>query len=155
MVVLQPVIVLLLILISASPALARELIVGPVEADVVRVRDGDSLDVIAHIWPGHDVRVSIRIRGIDAPELRSRCKSEKRQAQAARARLRDLLGVGRVQLNDISGGKYYGRVLASIATISGQDVKKAMLKSGLVRPYKGRKRKSWCAQETVSEGKIE
>ena len=80
------------LLLFNSWVFARDIIAGPIFADVVRVRDGDSVEVVAHVWPGHDVRVSIRLRGIDAPELRARCGPEKIKAIAARARLVQLLG---------------------------------------------------------------
>lgn len=128
---------------------AREQIAGPVFADVVRVRDGDSVDVIAYIWPGHQVRTSIRLRGIDAPELRARCDKEKRLANEARERLVQLLSGGRIQLTGISGGKYFGRVLARIKNHRGQDVQQVLLKENLVRRYSGGKRKSWCLKNLV------
>ena len=48
-------------------------IAGPVTARVIRIIDGDTIEVDAHPWPGHAVRVSVRLRGIDTPERRSRC----------------------------------------------------------------------------------
>ena len=119
---------------AASLSHAAEMIPGPIEADVVKVRDGDSIDVVAHIWPGHEVRVSVRIRGIDAPELRARCPFEKAKARAARQRLRQLIGVEKIFLHRVSEGKYSGRVLSAVRTRSGEDVKSAMLESGHARP---------------------
>lgn len=129
-----------------AAAQAGDKIAGPVAAQVVKVRDGDSIDVIARVWPGHDVRVSIRLRGIDAPELKARCAEEKSKALAARKRLRDLLASGAVRLMQISGGKYFGRVLARVETEAGLDVQEILLAEKLVRPYRGRKRQSWCKQ---------
>ena len=125
---------------------ARELIVGPVDADVVRVRDGDSIDVVAHIWPGQDVRVSVRLRGIDAPELNARCLYEKQLAVLARDKLNDIVRSGKIHLHQISGGKYFGRVLGRVISQSGDDAAKILLKTGLVRRYQGRKRTSWCPE---------
>ena len=123
---------------------AAEYISGPILADVIRVRDGDSIDVVAKVWPGNEIRVSVRIRGIDAPELRARCSKEKRQAVAAREHLIYLLNGKPVHLLSISSGKYFGRVLANVTTANGMSIKENMLESGLVRPYRGKKRKSWC-----------
>jgi len=135
--------------LSSEIAFAREKISGPVFADVVQVRDGDSVDVIAHIWPGNDVHTSIRLRGIDAPELRAQCDQEKRLANEARERLAQLLSGGQIQLTGISGGKYFGRVLARITNHRGQDVQQILLKENLVRRYSGGKRKSWCLKNLV------
>jgi hypothetical protein len=36
----------------------------------------------AEIWPGQTLRVNIRIRGIDAPEMKSRCVGERTAGHA-------------------------------------------------------------------------
>ena len=90
-----------LLFVMAGTAGAREMIVGPIDADVVRVRDGDSIDVIAHVWPGQDVRVSVRLRGIDAPELNAQCVYEKQLAVLARDKLKDIVQAGKIHLHQI------------------------------------------------------
>nr|HMQ58310.1 hypothetical protein [Rhizobiaceae bacterium] len=47
-----------------------------------------------------------------------------------------------VELTDIGGGKYYGRVLAKVESGDGVDLAQAMLQRGLARPYSGQKRPS-------------
>lgn len=114
---------------------------GPVPARVVRVIDGDTVLVDAHPWPGHAIRVSVRLRGIDTPERRSRCPSERQAANFARNELERLVGgMETVQLVNVAGGKYYGRVLADLKADS-HDVAAAMLESGLAVPYRGGKRR--------------
>jgi len=122
-------------------------IAGPVSAQIVRIIDGDTLEVDAHPWPGHAVRVSVRLRGIDTPERRSRCPDQRRAAQMARNELERLVSsVPTVELINVSGGKYYGRVLADMMAGS-RDIASAMLESGLARPYQGGKRhKPKCAR---------
>jgi len=121
-------------------------IAGPVSAKIIRIIDGDTLEVDAHPWPGHAVRVSVRLRGIDTPERRSRCADQRAAAQLARNELERLVsGVATVELINVAGGKYYGRVLADMKAGS-RDIASAMLESGLARPYKGGKRhKPQCA----------
>lgn len=115
-------------------------IAGPVTAEVIRIIDGDTLEVDAHPWPGHAVRVSVRLRGIDTPERRSSCADERAAALLARAELERLVsGHPTVELINVSGGKYYGRVLADIRAGS-HDVAAAMLESGFARAYRGGKR---------------
>ena len=58
----------------ACPACA-ETLTGPVAAIVERVVDGDTLAVRARVWLGQDIHVLVRIRGIDAPELKANCNS--------------------------------------------------------------------------------
>ena len=40
---------------------------GPVPAFVERVVDGDTLVVRARIWLGQELRIMVRVAGIDAP----------------------------------------------------------------------------------------
>lgn len=144
---------IILILAFFSPAIdsvGREVVVGPVDVTIIKVRDGDSVDVVAHVWPGHNVHVSVRLRNIDAPELRAGCEDELRLAKAARERLRGLLESGKATLRDVSGGKYYGRVLARLVTSDGRDVQDQLLQENLVRPYAGGKRAGWCADLPVA-----
>jgi micrococcal nuclease len=131
---------------SASPdASARsKTFAGPVEALVVDVLDGDTFVADALVWPGQTIRVNIRIRGIDAPEMKSRCAEEHLAAGKARDALAALLGEGSVSISNIAGAKYYGRVLADVATGSGVNVAPALLSAALVRPYKGGRRRGWC-----------
>lgn len=137
----------------ASPTAGRELVEGPVWARITKVRDGDSIDVVARVWPGHEVRVSVRIRGIDAPELRARCEKERELALRAKAGLISLISGDSIWLHNISGGKYYGRVLADVITHDQQNVGKTLMRRGLVRPYEGGKRQSWCPQSLALKQK--
>ncbi|MEZ5871417.1 MAG: thermonuclease family protein [Nitratireductor sp.] len=122
----------------------KQMLPGPIPADIIEVIDGDSIKVGAHVWPGQQVFVSIRIRGIDAPEMRSRCALEHRAALAARQAAMHLVAEGRVELTNVSGGKYYGRMLADVTTVDGISLASHLLDAGLVRPYSGRKRRDWC-----------
>jgi len=137
---------LLLPLLAASPANGerRGTFKGPVEATVIEVIDGDTFLAEAHVWPGHSVTVNIRIRGIDAPEMKSRCGTERDAALRARATLGELIAKGSVSLTNIGGAKYYGRVLADVATPEGLSLGPELLDRALVRPYRGGKRDGWC-----------
>lgn len=122
-------------------ASARMAIEGPVTATVLKVIDGDTLLVRATPWPQQSVDVYVRLRGIDAPELRSRCESERFAARAARRALDGLVPAGSgVRLTRISGDKYFGRVLADVESGDRADPAQALLREGHVRPYKGGRR---------------
>jgi micrococcal nuclease len=127
-----------------TPAFAAKTFPGPVEATVIDVLDGDTFLADAHIWPGHSVRVNVRIRGIDAPEMKSRCAAEHSAALRARDVLAGLLGGAQVSISNIGGAKFYGRVLADVETKGGEAVGPALLDRELVRRYDGGKRGSWC-----------
>lgn len=117
---------------------------GPVEARVERIIDGDTFVAVAQVWPGHSVRVSVRIRGIDAPETKSRCASEREAGAAAREALEALFGGAPVAISNIGGGKYYGRVLADVTAHDGRGAAAALLGAGLARHYSGGKREAFC-----------
>jgi micrococcal nuclease len=128
-----------------------ETVPGPVTARVLKVRDGDTAEVAAYVWPGQTVYVAVRLHGVDAPEHRGKCTSEKTAAQAAQDRFQALVDAagGEVTLTAISGDKYFGRVLADMAA-AGRDVGRTLLREGHVAPYDGKARRSWCdAGETA------
>lgn len=135
---------MLLALAWSADSPASQRLAGPVLAEVIEVVDGDTVLVAAHIWPDHQVVTRVRLVGIDAPEIKSRCAKEQRLARRAQAHLQALLAGGDVVLRNIRFGKYAGRVLASMETHAGTDVGQALLKGGFARPYTGGKRASWC-----------
>ncbi|MBM3557656.1 MAG: nuclease [Alphaproteobacteria bacterium] len=118
---------------------------GPVAAAVLRVIDGDTLEIRARIWLGQDVTVMVRLSGVDAPELRGKCPEERAKALAARALIDNLIGGGRVILRNVIEDKYGGRVLAKVETAEGKDLGEALLAAGLAHAYAGKKREGWCA----------
>jgi len=129
---------------TASGAAAREVLPGPVPAPLVRVVDGDTVLVNARIWLGQRVTVSVRLAGIDAPELRGRCAAERARAHRARDFLARRLAAGGIALADIQYRKFAGRVVARVLDRNGADLGAALLEAGLARPYAGRRRGSWC-----------
>jgi micrococcal nuclease len=138
--------VLVVALVALAPfrAAAAKLFRGPVEAVVLEVLDGDTFLAEAVVWPGHTVRVNVRIRGIDAPEMTARCEAERAAAERARDALASLFGTATVAISNIAGAKYYGRVLADVTTADGQGVASILLDEKLVRPYDGGRREAWC-----------
>ena len=128
-------------------ALRRATLPGPYPAEVVRVLDGDTFEGRVRVWFGQEITTLVRIRGIDAPELKARCGDELRGAMASRDALARLLASGAPALRDVSLDKYGGRVVASVSVNragAGEDVAAAMLASGLARAYGGGRRDAWC-----------
>ena len=118
--------------------------------DVIRTIDGDTFLARVHLSPGLDLTTRVRLRGIDAPELKASCAEELQMAEAATDALRALLGEGGVRISHIGPDKYGGRVLADAATIRTQNVSAAMLASGHARRYDGGHRSGWCAKSDPS-----
>jgi endonuclease YncB( thermonuclease family) len=113
--------------------------------DVIRTIDGDTFEAQVHLWPGLDMTTKVRLRGIDAPELKASCAQESRMAGAAGEALRDLLGEGHVTIFNIGPDKYNGRVVADAATARTPNISAALLAGGYARNYSGGRRNSWCA----------
>ena len=113
--------------------------------DVLRTIDGDTFEARVHLSPGLDLTTRVRLRGIDAPELKAACPQELRMAEAATGALRDLLGEGEVAIYNIGPDKYQGRVVADAATRRTGNVSAALLAAGHVRSYSGGHRGGWCA----------
>lgn len=111
---------------------------------VVRVYDGDTITVDIAQWPAIvGESISVRIRGIDTPEIRGKCEEEKIKARQARDYVADLLSdAEQVQLTNIERGKYF-RLIADVL-IDDQDLATQVLQQQLARPYEGGKRQPWC-----------
>lgn len=125
-------------------ALASDRLAGPYVGAVERVVDGDTLAVRVTVWLDLELDVLVRLRGIDAPELRGRCESEKTRAVASAAALASLVAAGPVVLTNVEGDKYFGRVLADVLTPEGVDIAAALLRAGHARAYQGGSRGGWC-----------
>jgi len=119
---------------------------GPVAAEVLRVVDGDTIEVRAHIWLGQEVTTLVRLNGVDAPELKGKCEGERAAARRAKARIEEKLAGGNdVILRNIRFEKYAGRVMSKVETESGEDLGTALKREGFVRAYSGANRAGWCA----------
>jgi micrococcal nuclease len=106
----------------------------PAAAEAVRVIDGDTI-----VHQGQ----TIRIMGLDAPEVHHRCPAEKELAERARARLAELLADGFTV--ERHGHDRYGRVLAVVFDARGMNVAHVLIQEGLARRYNGRgPRELWC-----------
>jgi endonuclease YncB( thermonuclease family) len=113
--------------------------------DVIRTIGGDTFEARVHLSPGLDITTRIRLRGIDAPELKAACPQELQMAEAASDALRDLLSQGDVAIYNIGPDKYYGRVVADVATKRTANLSAALLAAGHARSYNGGRRSGWCA----------
>jgi micrococcal nuclease len=132
--------------VSTTDTHARDEISGPVSAEILRVIDGDTLLVEARPWPQQRMEVYVRIRGIDAPELKSRCELVRMAGRDARQALESLTAEShRIQLVRIAGDKYFGRIVADVILSDGRSAADDLLLAGLVRSYDGgRKPKEAC-----------
>jgi endonuclease YncB( thermonuclease family) len=127
---------LLFVFISFS-ASAEDLSVS-----VVSVYDGDTFKVnIEGVPDVFGKKISVRIRGIDTPEIRGKCEREKLMAVMARDYARTHLQGKTVVLKNVQRGKYF-RLLADMPELSAE-----LIQLGLARPYDGGKRGGWCGDK--------
>ena len=122
---------------------ARQELAGPIEAEVVRVIDGDTITVRARIWIGQELTTNVRLSGVNAPELSGTCAEERALAEAARRFLADRVEGRPVTLRKIALDKFGGRVVAEVEDGAG-DLAAALLAARLAVPYDGGRRGSWC-----------
>ena len=136
---------LLRLFFPSVSAAAPETLPGPIPIEEPVVIDGDSFRGWAVLLPGQRQEITVRIRGIDAPELRGACENERVAAAAAKMALAQFLTGGSIFLTEVSADKYYGRVVARVQDGEGADIGQMLLTAGYARAYNGGKRASWCA----------
>jgi len=126
--------------------------------DYVRNYDADTITVNVpglHPLLGH--KISIRVSGIDTPEMRTNNKCEKEKAKIAKRWVQHLLSrAKRIDLRNIKRGKYF-RIVADVFA-DGVNLTDILLDKGMGYPYKGgTKRKiNWCRslKELATEFKV-
>jgi endonuclease YncB( thermonuclease family) len=114
--------------------------------DVIHTIDGDTFRARVHLADGGAFVTRVRLRGIDAPELKASCRDELTKAEVATDALRNLLGEGGVTIYNIGPDKYQGRIVADVATKRTANVSAALLAGGYARSYDGGHREGWCAR---------
>ena len=114
-----------------------------VPAEVKKVYDGDTVTVMANHWVNQWAKTSVRLRGVDTPEIRGKCDEEKELAKAARDFVRKVIGK-KVTLINVKNGKYAARVVANIRLADGSDLTELLIQKKLGRAYDGGKRQGWC-----------
>ena len=111
---------------------------------VISIYDGDTLRVNIDSFPdivGKNIR--IRIKGIDAPEIKGKCQKEIDLAIMARDYLRNAINQSsQIELRNIERGKYF-RIVGELY-IDGENISNNLIKRKLAYYYNGRKKRSWC-----------
>lgn len=123
-------------------SVTKQTIDGVHVSQVVSVYDGDTFKVDIEGWPaiiGDDI--SVRIMGIDTPEIRGTSGFEKEMALAAKQQLKDLLSKNTIYLYDLQRDKYF-RILAGVKA-GNIDVAERLIDIGLAKRYFGETKISW------------
>lgn len=114
---------------------------------VTRVHDGDTFTVDVPQWlvaPGAEVvakNVSVRIAGIDCPEIHDPNPLIRNAATVAKLQAESLLKGGKVVLRDPKRDKYF-RLNAQVLA-GGVDVGKSLIDAKLAKPYDGGTKSPW------------
>lgn len=112
---------------------------------LISVYDGDTIrvDIANCTEPLLCKNISIRVFGIDTPEIRGKCPSEKRLAKIARNKMREVLKSAKViELKSTKRGKYF-RIVASVFA-DDVEVADLLIEQKLAFRYFGGKKQSWC-----------
>lgn len=112
---------------------------GPlIFAAIVSVVDGDTFHATIH----DREQETIRVLGVDTPELHGQCEAEVQAARSARTFVRDRVGDA-VLLRPGRRDKY-GRLLAHVILLDGSDLAVGLIEAGHGRAYHGERREGWC-----------
>lgn len=118
---------------------------GSVRVDeITSIYDADTFRATIHSWPAVvGFRIPVRVRGVDAPELRGKCPQETELAREAKQFSAGMLRKGsKIILENIERGKYF-RLIADIV-VDGESLGEALIDSGHARFYHGGQREGWC-----------
>ena len=115
---------------------------------VVKVVDGDTIDIIIDLGFDLTKKERVRLAGIDTPESRINTKryphraKEKVMGKAAKERLKELC-CGKFKIKSLGKGKY-GRILGIPFDENGNDICQMLIDEGhAVEYWGGTKTKQW------------
>ena len=124
----------------------RFTIEGKYYGKVVKVYDGDSISVVMNPFGQSKPQLfSVRLDGIDTPEIRGGTEHE-RVAATVVQRILEKKILDRVLTVHCTGLDKYGRVLADIET-KGMSINTWLKVAGLAKEYKGKTKSPWTTGE--------
>ena len=119
-------------------------------SEVTSIYDGDTFRANIAEWPeivGH--RIGIRIGGIDTPEIRGKCQTEKEKARLAKQfTVQNLRKAKKIELRNMKRGKYF-RIVADV-WLDGKNLADALLKAGHAVKYDGGTKINWCEKRSAT-----
>jgi len=115
-------------------------LLGNVWAYCNKVIDGDSIQVCFYIH-NEIFRFSVRLDGIDTPELRSKNIKEKKFAKEIKKYLKSMIENDFVNLELLKFDKY-GRILANVY-YNNESINKLLVDRGYAKIYSGGTKEKW------------
>ena len=112
--------------------------------EILRCYDGDTCTAtLPGVHPFFGEKISVRIYGIDTPEIRGKCDMEKVKARDARDFLLDLIeNANQIDLVSCEKDKYFR--IGCTMLLDGENAGDILIEEGHARQYGGGKRESWC-----------
>ncbi|MDC0933813.1 thermonuclease family protein [Arcobacteraceae bacterium] len=113
--------------------------------EVTSIYDGDTFRVNINSYPNIiGKKMTIRVNGIDTPELRTKCKKEKLLARKAKKlTVSTLRGAKVIELRNLQRGKYF-RIVADVYA-DDKSLGDTLIRNNLAVKYDGgTKIKNWC-----------
>ena len=111
----------------------------------LRNYDGDTITFnLPGLHPIIGEEISIRVNGIDTPEIKGKCEKEKYNAQQAQQMIADFLkDAEQIVLKSMERGKYF-RIAADVI-IDGENLADVLVEAGMAVRYDGgKKTHKWC-----------
>ena len=107
--------------------------------------DGYTCYVTMSVLPKPLQKMSVRILGIDTPEIRgAECEKEKELGLKARTFANKVFREARnIKFSDLKWDKYGGRILSNVY-LDGYLYADMIINEQLARPYDGGKKEGWC-----------
>jgi len=127
---------------------AQKALYGDVEVtDIVSVYDGDTFTISVDGWPPIvGQKISVRVLGVDTPEMRDKRREIKLLAIAAKDfTSTKLKRAGKIELLNMTRDKYF-RILADVE-VDGNNLGELLIEKGLAKPYDGGTKVKWTMED--------
>ena len=103
-------------------------------------------NILSGLHPIIGEKISIRVNGIDTPEIKGKCEKEKYDAQQAKEMVADILkDAEKIELKNMERGKYF-RIAADVI-VDGESLGDMLIEAGMAVRYDGgKKTHKWCGE---------
>lgn len=117
-----------------------------VVSSVSTIYDGDTFTVTIDSWPEIIGKsISVRVAGVDTPELRGKCRHEVELARKAKQFAVERIRAAEViELKHIRRDKYF-RILADVY-LDGKSLGDQLMRADLAVAYEGKTKVDWCTR---------
>ena len=107
------------------------------DVEIVSIYDGDTFKINLNCnLQVFCEKVGVRVRGVDAPEIKGKTAREKELAKKAKTFTQDFLKKKPISLNNCGRDKYF-RLLCNVTNGTGKDLGEELIKAGLGYSYQG------------------